>query len=349
MRLSIVEVKPGMQLEQAIMSPATGNCLLSAGTILSIRNIDKIKELKIEYVDIADRYSVFISPDDKMSEALVKDFTELLRKTCPLRPEANMNDKVVAVANQLEGIIPKIARSEQVVSFLVEQKIVDNKRLYECSLYSAVLSGIVAGCMDLPLGILVCCISGALLHEIGMCEMPILIKEDKSKLTGQKEQLYREHPQYGYHFAVQKNIPRKIAECIRCHHERWDGSGFPKGLEGEDIPIDARIVGMCSDYAEQIVCNDVPPYVAVEEIYGASGIYYDYKVVQAFINNIPIYPLGEIVRLSTKEVGIVSNIRKNEGPRPVVKVYYNRVNRPITEDKIIDLAVERTVFIEEIL
>ena len=52
---------------------------------------------------------------------------------------------------------------------------------------------------------------------------------------------------------------------------------------------------------------------------------------------------------STKEVGIVSNIRKNKGARPVVKIYYNRVNRPITEDKIVDLGMERTVFIEEIL
>ena len=48
-------------------------------------------------------------------------------------------------------------------------------------------------------------------------------------------------------------------------------------------------------------------------------------------------------------MGIVSNIRKNDGPRPVVKVYYNRVNKPITEDKIVDLGIERTIFIEEIL
>ncbi len=89
--------------------------------------------------------------------------------------------------------------------------------------------------------------------------------------------------------------------------------------------------------------------MAIEELYGTSGIYYDPDVVKAFVNNIPIYPLGVMVRLSTKEVGIVSNIRKNEGPRPVVKIYYNRVNRPITEDKIIDLGLERTIFIEEIL
>ena len=89
--------------------------------------------------------------------------------------------------------------------------------------------------------------------------------------------------------------------------------------------------------------------MAIEELYGASGFYFDPKVVEVFANNIAIYPLGAMVRLSTKEVGIVSNIRKNKGPRPVVKIYYNRVNRPITEDKIVDLGQERTVFIEEIL
>ena len=111
----------------------------------------------------------------------------------------------------------------------------------------------------------------------------------------------------------------------------------------------ARIVNVCAQYSSSVTYLNVPPYMAIEELYGTSGIYYDPEVVKAFVNNIPIYPLGVMVRLSTQEVGIVSNIRKNEGPRPIVKIYYNRVNRPITEDKIVDLGKERTIFIEEIL
>lgn len=347
MLLPIYEVKPGMQLEQAIFSPETGKCLLSAGVPLSIKNIEKIKELKIEELYISDRYSVFISPDDKIAESLVTDFVTILRHICPHRPEANMNDNVVKVAEQLEIIINKISKITNIMPFLVEMKLTDNLKLYEHSIYTAVLSGIVAGCMELSIEDIITTVMAALLHNIGLCEMPILIGQDE--LIGQQKELYQEHPTYGYYFAIQKNIPRNIADCIQYHHEKWDGSGYPKGLKGDEIPLSSRIIGLCASYSADITYKKIPRYMAIETLYATSGIYYDYNVVNTFIKNIPIYPLGEMVRLSTGEAGIVSNIRKNEGPRPVVKIYYNRVNRPISEDKVIDLGKERTIFIKETL
>ena len=209
------------------------------------------------------------------------------------------------------------------------------------------LAGLVAGSMGLDVENILCAVTGGLLHNIGVAEMPTLL--NIKEMTPPQQTLWREHPTYGYYFAIQKNISRTIANCIQYHHERYDGTGYPKGIKGEEIPLLARIISICAKYSAAITYENISPYMAVEEIYGASGIYYDPEVVKAFVNNIPIYPLGVMVRLSTKEVGIVSNIRKNKGPRPIIKVYYNRVNRPITEDKIIDLGVERTIFIEEIL
>lgn len=347
MLLNIHEVKPGMRLQRSVISPENGICLLAADTTLTISNIEKIRELSITELYIADRYSVFVSPNDMMANSLVSDFIGILRKTCPKRPEANKNDRVVEIAKQLEVLILKVARNENILSFLVEEKLVDNLRLYENSLYTAVLSGIVAGCLNLSSEDMLCTIACALIHDIGMCEMPMLIGQ--TDLSGQEEKLFFEHPTYGYYFAIQKNIPRKIANSIQSHHENWDGSGYPKGLKEDEIPIISRIISVCSHYCASVTYKNIPPYMAIEELYGTSGMYFDYNVVKAFINNIPIYPLGQIVRLSTKEVGIVSNIRKNEGPRPLVKIYYNRVNRPISEDKIVDLGIERTIFIEEIL
>ena len=344
--LRLSEVKPGMKLEQAVVLPE-GKTLLSSGTILSISNIDKLQEFGIKVINVADRYTHLITPTDKMQTQLVEDFIRILRRIAPNSPEANKSDEVVKVANILEHIIPKIAKNEAVLEFMVELRIIDKIKLYEHSVHTAVLAGLVAGSMGLDIENILCAVTGGLLHNIGVAEMPTLL--NISQMTPQQENLWKEHPTYGYYFAIQKNIPRVIANCIQYHHERYDGSGYPKGIKGEEIPVLARIVKICSKYSAAVTYQDISPYMAVEEIYGASGIYYDPEVVKAFVNNIPIYPSGVMVRLSTKEVGIVSNIRKNEGPRPIVKVYYNRVNRPITEDKVIDLGVERTIFIEEIL
>ncbi len=343
--IGVVRLKPGMVLEQAVYHGE--NCLLKAGTALSIRNIRKLMELQIEEVEVADPNTLFVSPSDKMAEDLVEDFIHMLRNTSPKRPEANKNDEVVKVAQLLEHIIKKVAQSDEVLSFMVELRIINKRKLYDHSVYTAVLSGLVAGCMKLPAEQIMIAVIGGLLHNIGVAEMPTLTYEDK--FNEQQEKLWREHPTYGYYFALQKNIPRVVAECILYHHERWDGSGYPKGIAGEEIPLIARIVNVCAQYSSSVTYLNVPPYMAIEELYGTSGIYYDPEVVKAFVNNIPIYPLGVMVRLSTQEVGIVSNVRANEGPRPIVKIYYNRVNRPITEDKIVDLGKERTIFIEEIL
>lgn len=345
--LNVMEVRPGMCVQKAVYIPDGTQCLLKAGTTLSIKHIQKLKELGIQEVDVADRYTLFVSPEDKMQEALEEDFVSVLRKVSPKVSEANKNDSVMAVADFLEKLINKIAMEEEILQFMMEMRIIDKVRLYDTAIYTAVLSGLIAGCMRLSAENIYITVVGALLHNIGLAEMPTLLTVERR--NPQQESLWKEHPTYGYYFALQKKIRKEVADCILYHHEKWNGSGYPKGAMNDEIPIHARIVAVCSSYASNVMYKNITPYMAVEELYGTSGMYYDSKVVNSFVTNIPIYPLGTIVRLSTKEVGIVSNIRKNKGARPVIKVYYNRVNRTITEDKIVDLGEERTVFIEEIL
>lgn len=347
MILSIAQVKPGMILEKPVMLPGSDKCLLNAGVALSLKNIARMRELQIPSVHIADRNTIYISPVDKIAEAFVSDFMQYSRSLCPNQPEANLSDEICELARRNEKLAIKLSTNEDILSFLLQQKITDNKGLYRYSIMTCVLSGLVAARMNMSPDGIIKCMTGALLSDIGLCEMPTLIgKED---FDGQQLALYMEHPTYGYHFAVQNNIDREAAECIQSHHERWNGSGYPRKLKEEEIPLSARIVAVCSHYASHIAYKNDKPYLAIEEIYGGSGIFFDYEVVKCFTSTIPVYPLGALVRLSTGEVGIVANIRKNEGGRPIVKVHYNRFNRSITESKIIDLGKERTIFIEEVL
>lgn len=346
-QIKVEDIRPGMVLAAAVVSPDGSTLLLKEGHALTIKGIQKIRELKIETVEIVDRNSLFVTPIDKMAENLEQDFLLYLRKVSPKQAEANKNDNMVVIANMLENMIVKICRQENVMEFCVQLKLIDNLRLYQHSVHAAVLSGMTAGAMKLSEEEIMTAVVGGLLHDVGICEMPLVISTKER--NAQQQQLWEEHPTYGYYFAKQKEIPQEICEIILYHHERWDGSGFPKIKKGDELPLCAQIVALCSYYDDQVTVQNMPPYMAIEEIYGSSGLYFNSNIVQAFVNNIPVYPLGVMVRLSNGEVGIVANIRKNQGPRPIVKVFFNRMNRPITETKIVDLSKERTLFIEQIL
>lgn len=341
------DIRPGMVLAAAVMIPESTTLLLKEGHALTIKGIQKIRELNIEAVEVVDRNSLFVTPIDKMTENFEQDFLLYLRKISPRQAEANKNDNMVLIADMLERLLVRICRQETVMEFCVQLKLVDNLRLYQHSVHTAVLAGMVAGAMGLSEEEIMTAVVGGLLHDIGICEMPLVL--GAKERSSQQQQLWEEHPTYGYYFAKQKEISQEVCEIILYHHERWDGSGFPKIKQGDDIPLCAQIVGLCAYYDDHVTVQNMPPYIAIEEIYGSGGLFFGNDVVQAFVNNIPVYPLGVMVRLSNGEVGIVANIRKNLGPRPIVKVFFNRTNRPITETRIVDLSKERTLFIEQVL
>jgi putative nucleotidyltransferase with HDIG domain len=254
---------------------------------------------------------------------------------------------MVEVSKFARNVANQIAEEPKLGRFLTEMRIMNKNLLYEHAVNTCVLSLLVAGAMDLGevnmrvIGI------GALLHDIGAIEMPQLLPiMQRSK---QEELLWREHSQYGYYFAKEAGFREEICEIILYHHEKWNGSGYPKQLTGEEIPLGARILAVCDSYDRLIRRSQYPHYQAIEYLYGSGNFYLDSNVVNTMCNNLAVYPLGSLVRLSNHEVGVVVNVRKNLGPRPIVKIYYNHLNKPYAEPKEVDLGKERTLFIKEIL
>ena len=82
---------------------------------------------------------------------------------------------------------------------------------------------------------------GALLHDIGKMAVPDRILRKKGQLTRAEMQEMQRHPQYAYEMLSSIEYLRKAIDIPYCHHERWDGSGYPRGLKGEEIPLAARI------------------------------------------------------------------------------------------------------------
>ena len=128
---------------------------------------------------------------------------------------------------------------------------------------------------------------GALLHDIGKLGIPdrILLKPDI--LTGDEWEIMRQHPVYAQRLLYPIPHLRPALDIPYCHHERWDGSGYPRGLKDEHIPLAARIFAVADVW--DALCSDRPYRPAWERdkalsyIKSLSGVHFDPKVVEVFI------------------------------------------------------------------
>ncbi len=127
----------------------------------------------------------------------------------------------------------------------------------------------------------------ALLHDIGKIGIPdeILLKPDA--LTPEEWEIMREHPLIGARILRPLRKLEAVAQIVAAHHERWDGSGYPRGLKGEDIPLGARILAVVDSYGamidERVYHTPRSHEEAVAEIRRQAGRLYDPAVVQAFL------------------------------------------------------------------
>ncbi len=128
----------------------------------------------------------------------------------------------------------------------------------------------------------------AYLHDIGKVRVPDEILGKEGQLTTEEWEEMRRHPEYGAEILCEKDFLHGAAEIVKSHHERYDGSGYPEGLKGDEIPIGARIVAVADTYdamTSQRTYQQEPlsKSEAIEELRKHAGTQFDPKVVEAFI------------------------------------------------------------------
>ena len=152
----------------------------------------------------------------------------------------------------------------------------------------------------------------------------------------------RRHPQLGAEaIKASGDLSKIVADVCLHHHERWDGSGYPHGLKGDDISLFARMAALCDTY--DALASSRPhrpacgPAEAVSEMYKLEG-WFDSSLLASFIRSIGVYPVGSLVRLESRRLGCVSAQRRDALTKPVVRVFYSipeRAHLPVIE---LDLA-----------
>jgi len=130
---------------------------------------------------------------------------------------------------------------------------------------------------------------GALLHDIGKMGVPDNILLKPSRLNSGEWAVIRKHPIYAYNLLSLIEFLRPALDIPYCHHEKWNGKGYPRGLEGEQIPLPARIFAVTDVW--DALCSDRPYRRAWPEeqarkhIHSLSGVHFDPQVVEAFFSS----------------------------------------------------------------
>ncbi|HIJ64605.1 MAG TPA: HD-GYP domain-containing protein [Candidatus Hydrogenedentes bacterium] len=126
----------------------------------------------------------------------------------------------------------------------------------------------------------------ALLHDIGKIALPDSVLFKKEPLTPDERMQLDSHPQRGAEMLEDVEFLVAIAEIVRHHHERWDGSGYPDGLAGAEIPEAARLLAVVDAFDTMTVAQPYqaakPAAEAVQKIIEASGEQFDPKMAEAF-------------------------------------------------------------------
>jgi response regulator RpfG family c-di-GMP phosphodiesterase len=144
---------------------------------------------------------------------------------------------------------------------------------------------------------------GVLLHDIGKIGIPDSILLKTGPLTAEEWRTMRQHPDIGKRLIAGVPFLRGAIPIIYCHHEKWDGSGYPQGLRGEEIPLGARIFSVVDAFDamtfDRPYSKAIPFDAAYAEIKRCAGSHFDPAVVEAFLR-VPESVLEEIRRKSVQ-------------------------------------------------
>lgn len=136
--------------------------------------------------------------------------------------------------------------------------------------------------------------TAALLHDIGKLAVPEHILSKPGPLTDEEFQKIQIHPQVGFEIVEHVPFPYPVAQLVLCHHERWDGKGYPLGLHGDDIPLGARVLAV-ADYFDSMM-RDRPYHkgvsreLAVAMLRQEAGRALDPRLVETFLDLMPGLP-----------------------------------------------------------
>lgn len=167
---------------------------------------------------------------------------------------------------------------------------------------------------------------GGLLHDVGKAAVPLAILNKAGSLDDEELRVMREHPVVGAQILMECDAGSDLIDIALHHHEKYDGSGYPHRLKGEEISLYARMSAVCDVYdavtSTRAYRNGWTPAEAMHQMMSWRG-HFDPALLHTFIRTIGIYPVGSLVRLASGRVALVVKAGEKSLMRPCVHVFWS--------------------------
>lgn len=267
---------------------------------------------------------------------------------------------------QLTNAVHVVKHLDTVVDQLVDSLLDDQNALvnindlksydeytYHHSLSVAVLTIAIANTMGFSRDEVTHAGRCAILHDIGKTTIPIEIIQKPSRLTDKEFGIIKSHSSEGFSYLSQNSIGDDLLwQGVLCHHEKVDGSGYPLGFIGDQIPLVSRIISVADVYdaltSKRPYRTPMQPHEAVEYIMAGVSSAFDYDVVMAFLEKLELYPLGSFLELSNGSICAV--VDNQNALRPIVRLLDTGIVLDLLRDSACrSIVINRTLPYEELL
>lgn len=333
--------------------------LLGENMELTARLIARLEECNVQYVYIHDPRTEDINNDTLISEETFRVAVKEIRKNFSLMMEPVSTNKGATrpfIAKPLKDmmglIIDDLSSNKDAMIMLMNMGIVDHY-LYQHSLNVCVYTSLLGMSYGysreetIHLGL------GALLHDIGKTKIDVDILKKPDALTKEEYEEMKLHTNRGFEILKDEpNLPLSVAHCALQHHERLDGSGYPRALKGNDIMEHARWIGIVDSYdamtTSRVYSSPMLPHLAMEHLYAGSGTLYEQWMLAHFRDKVVIYPIGITVKLNSGETAVVVDYDPSYPQRPIVRVLTNEIGEDLTVPYEINLSRELSTMIVKV-
>jgi len=377
-RLSIDDVTPGMILQQDIYGDKNIRTpLLCEGTKVTANFLFQLKKRGIKFLFAQKPFSSVSSssegrvgknplatvniPVEKSKSVITpKTKDEVLKTMKAFRISLSGLDEndVYKIVSSLDDIMNRIL--EDFPKNLTKPINIHHLRgddtssyIYRHALSVAVISMAIGQYLGLPSSEVLQLGKCASLHDIGMFMVSEETIQKPARLRKDEHENIKRHTQLGYRCLIKMGVADDlIYEGILHHHERIDGTGYPLGLKGDEIPLWSKIIAVADVYdamtSARFHRSALTPAETCEFIMGSANRTLEYDIVAALLRRIEFYPVGICVKLSSGDYAVVMENTRSK-LRPTVRVIDTDNIIDLNDRRYLDITILRAISYQDII